>query len=133
RARNRSHSFEKSHEILLPMRADDAGRGAFLRLLRAELQREALPKAPRESPQRRGLFPMRQPGTLDAAAQGFRLVECPGVSRKDCLRGFPRLPVARRVPGTHQDSRVPELAHRLRRSYRLALVAVGLASGMVST
>ena len=37
RAKNRSHSFEKSHEILLPMRADDGGRAALLQFLRTEL------------------------------------------------------------------------------------------------
>src|ERR1700722_7137148 len=131
RASNLSHSFEKPHEILLPMRTDDGGRTALLQFLRTELRREIVSQAPRELPARRCLFPVWQPGTLDTTAQSLDVVEGSGVSRKDCLRDTARLSDTCRCHRASQDSSVPDCILCLRHSYRFAVVAVELASGMV--
>ena len=75
---------------------------------------------------------MREPGTFDAAAEDFRLVEDPGVPYQGCLGDIARLPLSCWPPGTPPDSTISERSHRLWNSRGPAVVALELAAGMVS-
>ena len=121
-----------SHEILLSVRQGIGGRSALLYKVRADVRREALSPVAPEFSLRHGLLPVRLARTLPGAAIGFLLVEDLGISRKDRLRDRARLSHSHRLRSDPEDARVPECAHRLRDSNRLAVVALELASRMVS-
>ncbi len=75
---------------------------------------------------------MWEPGTLDAAASGFNVVEGLGVSGKGCLRGLPGLPVDGWFHHSNKDAAIPVLSDCFRHSDRPPLVGLELAPGMVS-
>src|SRR5579884_2477984 len=56
------------------MRTDHGRRTSLLPILRTQLRREIVSAAPPQSEERGGVLPVRQPRSLDAAAQSFLLV-----------------------------------------------------------
>jgi hypothetical protein len=62
-----------SHEVLLQLQSRHYRRTSVLQLLRSKLRHQALSQDARESKERRGVFPLREQGTLDSTAQGALL------------------------------------------------------------
>ena len=117
------------------MRKDDGGRTALLRDLRQNLRRETLPASACEPARRGGLFEVREPRTLDAAASGFsaggrswslsKMSPSAMLPRRSCPCRF-RRPILK----TRNSNAALLVVFGI--LIGLALVAVDPASGMVS-